>query len=228
MADRPGPGRDAAGRLALSRQNPVNPLTSRQLRRAFQGARQTAGIDKRVRFYTLRQTPAYVGAPISWSRRSTSVSSRCCKGTRSSITAPAIIISPVPPCGRSRARWSPSARDPARPPDRAAPCRVRRWRSRISSAPTALPGVAPGPATCAFFGDHAHLADAQAFVGDLGPHQRRGVAQTGSAAGDSIGYQGRFTPPRGHFPQSGAHVRHRAPGQTSVPALPHQSVGKPS
>ena len=35
-------------------QNPVNPLTTRQLRRAFDGARQAAGIDKRVSLHTLR------------------------------------------------------------------------------------------------------------------------------------------------------------------------------
>jgi site-specific recombinase XerD len=35
-------------------QNPVNPLTTRQLRRAFDGARAAAGIDKRVSLHTLR------------------------------------------------------------------------------------------------------------------------------------------------------------------------------
>ena len=35
-------------------QNPVNPLTTRQLRRAFHGAREAAGIDKRVSLHTLR------------------------------------------------------------------------------------------------------------------------------------------------------------------------------
>ena len=35
-------------------QNPVNPLTTRQLRRAFDGARAAAGIDKRVCLHTLR------------------------------------------------------------------------------------------------------------------------------------------------------------------------------
>jgi site-specific recombinase XerD len=35
-------------------QNPVNPLTTRQLRRAFDGAKETAGIDKRVSLHTLR------------------------------------------------------------------------------------------------------------------------------------------------------------------------------
>jgi integrase/recombinase XerD len=35
-------------------QNPVNPLTTRQLRRAFDGARVAAGIDKRVSLHTLR------------------------------------------------------------------------------------------------------------------------------------------------------------------------------
>ena len=36
-------------------QNPVNPLSTRQLRRAFDGARAAAGIDKRVSLHTLRQ-----------------------------------------------------------------------------------------------------------------------------------------------------------------------------
>jgi len=35
-------------------QSPVNPLTTRQLRRAFDGAREAAGIDKRVSLHTLR------------------------------------------------------------------------------------------------------------------------------------------------------------------------------
>jgi len=35
-------------------QNPVNPLTTRQLRRAFDGAKETAGIDKPVSLHTLR------------------------------------------------------------------------------------------------------------------------------------------------------------------------------
>ncbi|MFQ5956048.1 MAG: tyrosine-type recombinase/integrase, partial [Kiloniellales bacterium] len=35
-------------------QNPVNPLTTRQLRRAFDGAKEAAGIDKRVSLHTLR------------------------------------------------------------------------------------------------------------------------------------------------------------------------------
>ena len=35
-------------------QNPVNPLTTRQLRRAFDGAKEVAGIDKRVSLHTLR------------------------------------------------------------------------------------------------------------------------------------------------------------------------------
>jgi site-specific recombinase XerD len=35
-------------------QNPVNPLTTRQLNRAFHGAKAAAGIDKRVSLHTLR------------------------------------------------------------------------------------------------------------------------------------------------------------------------------
>ncbi|MEN8176262.1 MAG: site-specific integrase [Pseudomonadota bacterium] len=35
-------------------QNPINPLTTRQLRRAFDGAKGAAGIDKRVSLHTLR------------------------------------------------------------------------------------------------------------------------------------------------------------------------------
>ncbi len=35
-------------------QNPVNPLTTRQLHRAFDGAREAAGIDKRISLHTLR------------------------------------------------------------------------------------------------------------------------------------------------------------------------------
>ncbi len=36
-------------------QNPVNPLTTRQLRRAFHGAKEAAGIDKRVSLHTVAQ-----------------------------------------------------------------------------------------------------------------------------------------------------------------------------
>jgi integrase/recombinase XerD len=35
-------------------QNPVNPLTPRQLNRVFHAAREEAGIDKRVSLHTLR------------------------------------------------------------------------------------------------------------------------------------------------------------------------------
>ena len=38
-------------------QNPVNPLTTRQLRRACHAASQAAGIDKRVSLHTLRHSP---------------------------------------------------------------------------------------------------------------------------------------------------------------------------
>ncbi len=37
-------------------QNPVNPLTTRQLNRAFHGAVEAAGIDKRVSLHTLRHS----------------------------------------------------------------------------------------------------------------------------------------------------------------------------
>ena len=39
-------------------QNPVNPLSTRQLRRAFDGARAAAGIDKQVSLHTLRHCVA--------------------------------------------------------------------------------------------------------------------------------------------------------------------------
>jgi site-specific recombinase XerD len=40
----------------LPGQNPVNPLTTRQLRRAFDGAKEAAGIDKRVSLHALRHS----------------------------------------------------------------------------------------------------------------------------------------------------------------------------
>jgi integrase/recombinase XerD len=43
-----------AGGWLFPGQNPINPLTTRQLRRAFDGAREAAGIDKRVSLHTLR------------------------------------------------------------------------------------------------------------------------------------------------------------------------------
>ena len=51
-------------------QNPVNPLTTRQLNRACHAAAQAAGIDKRVSLHTLRHSSP---DPICSSRRSTSV-----------------------------------------------------------------------------------------------------------------------------------------------------------
>ena len=42
------------GRWLFPGQNPVNPLTTRQLNRAFHGAREEAGIDKPVSLHTLR------------------------------------------------------------------------------------------------------------------------------------------------------------------------------
>ncbi len=49
-------------------QNPVDPLTTRQLNRAFHGAKAAAGIDKPVSLHTLR----HCFATHRWSRRSTS------------------------------------------------------------------------------------------------------------------------------------------------------------
>ena len=51
------------------------------------------------------------------------------------------------PCTPSRARSNTSARDPCRPPELATIWRVHRWRSRISSAPTVLPGAGLGRVT---------------------------------------------------------------------------------
>jgi site-specific recombinase XerD len=44
----------AGGGWLFPGQNPVNPLTTRQLRRGFDSAREAAGIDKRVSLHTLR------------------------------------------------------------------------------------------------------------------------------------------------------------------------------
>ncbi len=46
-------------------QNPVNPLTTRQLNRAFHGAREAAGIDKRVSLHTLRHCFATPSALVT-------------------------------------------------------------------------------------------------------------------------------------------------------------------
>ena len=46
----------AAGGLALSRQNPINPITPRQLNRAVTAAKDLAGISKRVSPHTLRHS----------------------------------------------------------------------------------------------------------------------------------------------------------------------------
>ncbi len=57
-------------------QNPVNPLTTRQLNRAFHGAKAAAGIPRVKPEGRLVRLPAHAQAlalpPISWSRRSIS------------------------------------------------------------------------------------------------------------------------------------------------------------
>jgi len=54
VALRPCAGQDARGRVAVSRQNPIDPLTPRQLNRAVHAAAVAARIDKRVSMHTLR------------------------------------------------------------------------------------------------------------------------------------------------------------------------------
>jgi len=78
-------------------QNPVNPLTTRQLNRAFHAAAQQAGITKRV-----TRTRSGIASPrICWNRTSTSASSRCCSGMPSSRPLRSTPASPPPRSVRS-------------------------------------------------------------------------------------------------------------------------------
>jgi integrase/recombinase XerD len=89
---REGRGRDVMlpqGWLFPGR-NPVTPLTTRQLNRAVHAAAQAAGIRERV-------TPtrcATASPPISWSRTSTSGSSRSCSATPNSRPLRCMLASP--------------------------------------------------------------------------------------------------------------------------------------
>ena len=94
-------------------QNPVNPLTTRQLRRACHGAAEAAGIDKRISLHTLRHSFAThlleqkVDIRVTQSlppRRRGS-----CSGTRSSTPRRSTPKSPPRPSARSRARSISSA-----------------------------------------------------------------------------------------------------------------------
>ncbi len=82
-------------------QDPLDPMSTRQLNRACHTAAAEAGIAKRVSLHTLRHS-----LPICSSTRRTSVSSRCCSGTRSWRPPRSMPRWPPAPCARSPVPWS--------------------------------------------------------------------------------------------------------------------------
>ncbi len=112
-------------------QNPVNPLTARQLSRIFHGAKDAAEIDKRVSLHTLRHCPhgelvepchPPPGAEGRYPRDPGAAGTQEV-GDRAKrrATPPTTARSTVPRSGRSRAPWSCSS-TPSRNPKHADPC----------------------------------------------------------------------------------------------------------
>jgi integrase len=122
-------------------QNPVNPLLTRQLNRAFHGAKAAARIDKPVSLHTLRHCFAthlleqrveirvirvLLGhKKLGTTARYSQVASRTLRAVKGPLEHSSQGLLP-------------------RPPERAAPWRITRWRSRTSSAPTGLHGTGTG------------------------------------------------------------------------------------
>jgi site-specific recombinase XerD len=111
-------------------QNPINPLSTRQLNKAVHAAALAARIDKRVSMHTLRHSFATHLLEQKVDIRVI----QACSGTRSSTPRRCIPRWPPRFCARWSVRWRPCT------PHRSAPWGVPPWRLRISSAPTGQPG----------------------------------------------------------------------------------------
>jgi integrase len=82
-------------------QNPINPLSTRQLNRACHMATAEAKIKKRVSLHTCR----HAWTPIGWNRGWISASSRSCSGIKNSRPPPCMPRWPPRSCVRSSAPW---------------------------------------------------------------------------------------------------------------------------
>ena len=126
---------------------PAQPITTRQLNRACHAAAQMAGIDKRVSLHTLRHSFAthlleqnidirVIQVLLGHAKLdTTALYTRVATKTIREVMSPLDRIIALQAQGET-----------SRPPRARRTCRVRRWRSRISSAAMDRRGVEPTPA----------------------------------------------------------------------------------